>query len=167
MLFTSRLACAFALLFAMLAPCAAAELTIIYLTRHAEKMSATGDPDLTEAGKARAQNIAAILKNAGITRIYSTKWARTRQTAQPLASQLGVQTEIYENADKLVATLKASGGSMLVVGHSNTVPGLVNQLGGKGGTEIDEASEFDRLYQLIIAPDGSVTTIRLSSLPAR
>lgn len=167
MLFASRLACAGALLLAMLAPCAAAELTIIYLTRHAEKAAMTGDPDLTEAGKARAQNMAAVLRHAGITRIYTTKWARTRQTAQPLATQLGVQPEIYDNGEKLVAMLKASGGTMLVVGHSNTVPGLVNQLGGKGGTEIDEATEYDRLYQVIIAPDGSVTTVRLSSLPAR
>jgi broad specificity phosphatase PhoE len=164
--FTSRLACAATLLFAMLAPCAAAELTIIYLTRHAEKTAAADDPELTAEGKARAQNIAAMLKSAGITHIYTTKWLRTRQTAQPLATLLGVQPAVYDAPEKLAAALKSGGGTTLVVGHSNTIPKLVNALGGAGGDEIDEKNEFDRLYQVIIAPDGSVTTVRLRSLPA-
>jgi broad specificity phosphatase PhoE len=165
--FTSRLAFAAALMLAMLAPCAAAELTIVYLTRHAEKTAAKDDPELTEAGKARAQNIAATLKNAGIGRIYVTKWTRTRQTAQPLATLLGVAPEVYDSPDKLAASLKTAGGTTLVVGHSNTIVKLVNQLGGKGGEEIDENTEFDRLYQVIVAPDGSVTTVRFTSLPPR
>jgi hypothetical protein len=66
----------------------------------------------------------------------------------------------------MLAELKALRGAALVVAPSNTLPGLVSQLGGKGGAEINEATEFDRLYQLVIERDGSVTTILLSSLPA-
>ena len=52
-------------------------------------------------------------------------------------------------------------GRYLVVGHSNTTPDLVNRLGGDPGATIDEESEFDRLYVLVLHPDGSVVTVLL------
>jgi broad specificity phosphatase PhoE len=155
-----------ALAFAVLAPCAAADPTVVFLVRHGEKLTGD-DPDLSPAGHARAQNIAAVLKKSGITKIFTTPFKRTRQTAQPLASALGLQAQVYEAAksDKLVEDVKAMRGVVLVVGHSNTLPKLVTLFGGVAGGDIDEATEFDRLYQLIIERDGSVTTVLLSSLP--
>jgi phosphohistidine phosphatase SixA len=167
MTLTRRFAFAMALLFAMLAPCTAADMTIIYVTRHAEKMAVPGDPDLSPAGQERARNLAAMLKDAGITRIYTTKFARTRQTAAPLASALRLEPEVYDSPAALAALLKGAHGSILIVGHSNTAHKIVDLLGGTGGSEIDEMSEFDRLYQVIIGSDGSVTTVRMHSLPSR
>ncbi|WP_166876924.1 SixA phosphatase family protein [Massilia mucilaginosa] len=151
---------------ALLAPgLAAADPSIIYLVRHGEKGSVEKDPDLTMQGKARAGNIAAILKSTGITHIYSSTTQRTRQTAQPLASTLGLEVQVYDPAQgaKLAGQVKAAGGTALVVGHSNTVPDLVRLFGGKPGADIGD-DEFDRLYQLIVDKDGSVMTVLLHSV---
>ncbi|MDQ1831216.1 SixA phosphatase family protein [Massilia scottii] len=151
---------------ALLAPgLAVADPTIIYLVRHGEKAAVEKDPELTAQGKARARTIAAILKSAGIAHIYSSTAQRTRQTAQPLATELGLQVQVYDPAQsaKLVGQVKAAGGTALVVGHSNTVPELVRLFGGKSGSDIGD-DEFDRLYQLIVDKDGSVTTVLLHSV---
>ena len=151
---------------ALLAPgLAAADPSVIYLVRHGEKASVGKDPDLTMQGKARAGNIAAILRSTGITHVYSSTTQRTRQTAQPLACALGLEVQVYDPAQgaKLVGQVKAAGGTALVVGHSNTVPDLVRLFGGKPGTDIGD-DEFDRLYQLIVDKDGSVTTVLLHSV---
>lgn len=66
--------------------------------------------------------------------------------------------------EKLVEELKASAGNALVVGHSNTVGKLVALLGGEPGTAIGD-DEYDRLCQLVVGRDGSVTTILLTSPP--
>lgn len=150
----------------MLGSAAAAQPAIIYLTRHAEKVIGPDDPDLTPQGQARARQIAAILRSSGIARIYSTKPKRAMQTAQPLATALGLTVQAYEAAqvEQLVQEIRSKGGPVLVVGHSNTVPPLVQLLGGVPGPDIDEKTEFDRLYQLIVAADGTVTTVRLHSV---
>lgn len=156
-----------ALCCALAAPCLAADPTVVFLVRHGEKL-AGDDPELSPAGQQRAQNIAAALKKAGISKIYTTAVKRTRQTAQPLATALGLEPLTYDGKkpELLVAQVKGQPGAVLVVGHSNTLPALVTLFGGKAGGDINEASEFDRLYQLIIERDGSVTTLLLSSLPS-
>jgi broad specificity phosphatase PhoE len=151
---------------ALLAPgLAAADPSIIYLVRHGEKAAEGKDPALTARGQARAGNIAAILSTSGVRHIYSSTTQRTRQTAQPLASALGLEVQAYDPAQaaKVVAQVKAAGGTALVVGHSNTVPELVRLFGGTPGTDIGD-DEFDRLYQLIVDKDGAVTTVLLHSV---
>ncbi|MES2149518.1 MAG: phosphoglycerate mutase family protein [Pseudomonadota bacterium] len=153
----------------LLAPCAAlADPAVIYVLRHGEKLADSKDPALSGAGQLRAQNLAVLLRKTGIQAIFSSAYVRTRQTAQPLATLLGLEVQSYDAARpaELVARVKALGGSTLVVGHSNTVPELVRLFGGKPGAEIDEKNEFDRLYQLIVGADGSVATVMLTSLPA-
>ena len=166
--FTTRLTAALALSLAMLAPLAsAAEPTVIYVVRHGEKTGEDGDPDLTAKGRIRATNIATILKKTGIARIYSSKTARTRQTAAPTAALLGLPVSEYDarQPEKMVEELKLASGNALVVGHSNTVAKLVSLLGGQPGSAIGD-DDYDRLYQLVVGADGSVTTILLSSPPA-
>lgn len=138
----------------------------IYIVRHAEKAGAGKDPELTAEGRLRAQNIAAILRKANITHVFSTPFLRTQQTAQPLAQRGNLAVETYDpRAPKaLVDKVKALDGAALVVGHSNTVPELVRLFGGAPGPDIPE-SEYDRLYQLIPGP-GGVTTVLLTSPPA-
>lgn len=146
---------------------ALADAHMIYLTRHAEKAATGTDPALTPEGQVRAQNIAAALKKAGITKIYSTAYTRTRQTAAPLASHLQLTTQIYDPTQlaTFARQLRGLGGNALVVGHSDTTPELIRQLGGDPGSNIAE-TEFDRLYQVAIGRDGDVTTTLLTSLPS-
>lgn len=133
---------------------------VIYLVRHAEKASGDHDPALSETGQKRALDLATLLHDAGIETIYSTDFARTLQTAAPLAEQLGLAVRIYDWAQmgKLAAHMLRNGGRYLVVGHSDTTPELVGVLGGDPGLPIDEATEYDRLYILTISTDGAVTT---------
>ena len=134
--------------------------TTVYLVRHAEKSSVGKDPALTNAGRQRALELARQLQGAGIDAIYSTDFARTRQTAAPLAEQLGLEIRFYDwnRMDELASTLILTGGRYLVVGHSDTTPELVATLGGEPGPAIDEPGEHDRLYVVSIGLDGSVRT---------
>jgi broad specificity phosphatase PhoE len=137
-----------------------AEAAMIFLVRHAEKTAATEDPALSEAGRQRAQALAALLRNAGIEFVWSTDFTRTRDTAAPLATAMALQTTLYDwdEMDALAAELKTPGRRSLVVGHSDTTPELVGLLGGDPGPPIDEPGEYDRLYVVSIEPDGTVTT---------
>lgn len=137
--------------------------TVIFLVRHAEKTTSVDDPALTAEGRHRAGELSAMLAEAGIRHIHSTDFIRTRETAEPLAEQLELDVLLYDPSmpEKLVENLKNSGGRHLVIGHSNTVPDLVERLGGDGGTAIDEPGEYDRLYIVTLAADGSASTLLL------
>ena len=138
--------------FATLAACASTpepDAQTIYLVRHAEKASGQ-DPHLTIVGRARAEILAAELADANLSAIYSTDTNRTRETAAPTANAYGLTVLPYDasNLDTFANMLRATPGSILVVGHSNTTPELVKALGGKPGAPIVEATEYDRLYVL-------------------
>jgi len=59
----------------------------IYLIHHAEKQLDKDDPALTQCGQYRARQLASILENAKIKKIFSTRYKRTMATATPLAQQ--------------------------------------------------------------------------------
>lgn len=142
-------------------PAAPPDPLVVLLVRHAEKVVDEPDPALSPAGVERAADLAAALRDAGIERIHSSDYRRTRDTAAPLAATLGLEVEIYDPRDlaALAARLRRDGGRHLVVGHSNTTPEAVALLGGEPGGEIDEASEYDRLYVVTVGGDGSVGTV--------
>ena len=123
--------------------------TTIYLVRHAEKADGE-NPPLTELGKKRANDLADLLADKGITDIYSTDYLRTQQTAAPTAQKVsrGVGSYSPNNLNELADKIRKQQGVVLVVGHSNTTPELVKILGGDPGTPINEAYEYDRLYEL-------------------
>jgi broad specificity phosphatase PhoE len=139
---------------------AASQDTVVFLVRHAEKTEAKDDPELSAAGRHRSQQLANLLSDAGINHIYSTDFNRTRETASPLAGMTGLDVELYtwDNPVALAQSLKQDGKRLLVVGHSNTTTELVTLLGGDPGPEIEESSEYDRLYILTINSSG-VTTL--------
>jgi phosphohistidine phosphatase SixA len=143
-----------------------AEPRVLVLVRHAERADESRDAELTEAGKARARAMAAMLKDAGIEAIYSTDYIRTRETARPLAELLSKKIEIYEGDDLagLAGTLRARASRALVVGHSDTTHELVSLLGGNAGAPI-ASTEYDRIYLLGLAADGSVSTLVLRFSP--
>lgn len=158
---TSRLLRHLALALAFVLPCTAmAEPSAIYLVRHGEKMSESGDPELTSKGRARAEHVGVLLHRAGITAIFSTPTNRTRQTAEPLSQKTGVAVQVYDprNPKTLVEKVKGLTGAVVVVGHSNTLPELVRLFGGAPGADIGD-NEYDRLYQLTPAAGGAVNTV--------
>ena len=113
--------------------------TTYFVVRHAEKAENTmsSDVPLSAAGEQRAQALAEMLKNKKIGTIYSTNYQRTRSTAQPLANLIGLTIQGYEPGDSTFTYLlvntgnKDKEGNMLIVGHSNTVDDLVNNLMGR------------------------------------
>lgn len=136
--------------------------TTYYLVRHAEKTKDKKDPALTEAGIKRAQDLAVRLKDVPITKIYSSDYKRTRDTAAPITAMMGLDVVIYNPRDLegfSQALLKETG-HILVVGHSNTTPGLSELLGGDSGSPIVEATEYDRLY--ILKKRGGVITTSIT-----
>ena len=145
------------------APVEPAEPLVVFLVRHAEKVDSSADPELSPEGVQRAADLAATLADAGVERIHSSDYIRTRDTAAPLAAALGLELEIYDPRDlpSLVALLREAGGRHLVVGHSNTTPNAVELLGGEPGPAVVEATEYDRLYAVTVGGDGAVSTALL------
>jgi phosphohistidine phosphatase SixA len=145
---------------------AAAQPTI-FVVRHAERADGgagvsptmSADPDLSEKGKARAQALALVLKDAKITAIYTTQYKRTMQTAEPLARALSVQPTPIDARDTaaLIDQLKA-GGNALVVGHSNTVGTILQQLGVAEAIELGD-NDYDDLF--VVVRGEKPTLIRL------
>ncbi|MEO6221615.1 MAG: phosphoglycerate mutase family protein [Vicinamibacterales bacterium] len=145
-----------------------AEAQMVIVVRHAERadggaappsMAGSSDPELSEAGKARAQKLAAMLGDAGIVAIYTTEYRRTKDTAAPLAAKTGVSVEVVPSRDAsvLLAKIKAhKTGVVLVVGHSNTVPQVIKALGGSVVTVADD--EYDSLF--FVAANGTTTRLR-------
>ncbi|PHS14057.1 MAG: hypothetical protein COA86_16315 [Kangiella sp.] len=137
----------------------------IYLVRHAEKeVSSSQNPSLTEKGRLRATNLSEMLKNKNIEIVYSTQYARTMQTASPLAKELGLTVQNYDprKLKEFSESLKSKQANMLIVGHSNTTPSLVQLLGGNAGGKMSE-SEYDRVYKLQISEGNVVTEVLYSS----
>lgn len=118
--------------------------------RHAEKAAVGGkDPDLSEAGRTRAEALATILKDEKITAIYATEFKRTQETAAPLAQAQGLKTTVVPAASistpAFIEKLKESSGNVLVVGHGDTIPGLLKALGLSDSINIGE-NDYDNLF---------------------
>src|SRR5262245_34068932 len=66
---------------------------LVILVRHAEKActNSDDDPPLSQAGKKRAEALAAALASAGVKRVITTDFRRTNETAGPLAQALALQ----------------------------------------------------------------------------
>ena len=142
--------------------------TTIIVVRHAEQTDPKEtDPPLSEAGSARAKALAAALEHSGVQAIYVTQYKRTKDTAAPLAALLHLSvtevpvdlTRLAEYAPLLAGRILAEhpGGIVLVVGHSNTVPAIVEALGNVKIRAI-ERTEFDRLL-VVMAGGKSCTNV--------
>jgi len=143
---------------------AGADGTIVIAVRHAERADdggdATRDPALSDIGGERARCLAHTLADAGLTRVFSTDYIRTRSTARPVAEALGLEVEPYDPRalDTFAQDLRDAGGVILVVGHSNTTPSLVEALNGDPVAPIEE-DEYDRLYTVFLTGDGARSTL--------
>ena len=144
-------------------PAALQEPLVVFAVRHAEKVLGTSDPKLTGEGQERARALAAALRSARLDHVHSSDYRRTRETAAPVATDHGLEVELYDPGDLpgLAEALLGNGGRHLVVGHSNTTPSLVGLLGGEPEGAIDESVEYDRLYVVTVGPDGYVNSALL------
>ena len=105
---------------------------VVVIVRHAEKAASGGkDPDLSPAGRARAEALARILKDSRIAAIFTSEFKRTQETAAPTATFAGVAPTVVaaKDAAGLVAKLHQLSGNALVVGHGDTIPDIVKALG--------------------------------------
>lgn len=139
-------------------------LTVI-LVRHAEKAVVppeNKDPELSAAGKARAQELARTAGGAGVGAIFASHLQRTQLTVQPLAEQLKLKPVVVpaQQTAELVAQLRQCRGVALVAGHNNTVPEIIAALGGPKLAVIPE-TEYDNFFVLSLAADGSAQLVRL------
>lgn len=151
--------------------CGAAEAlaqTQVFIVRHAEKADVTGktgmmasDPDLSEAGRARAEKLAAMLKDARITTVLVTQYKRTAQTAEPTARAFGVEMEKVHSDDiaGMAQKARASKGNVLIVSHSGSTPKTLRALGVGEGIEIPE-SEYDNLFIVTLTETPSLVRLR-------
>lgn len=146
----------------------AAAQSTVFLVRHAEKADVKGasgmmaeDPDLSDAGRARAQSLASMLKDANITTILVTQYKRTRQTAAPLAEALGVKAvEVHsDDIDGIVKRISAASGNVLVVSHSGSVPKALTALGMSKVPSIPE-TEYDNLFVVTRGATPSMVRLR-------
>jgi broad specificity phosphatase PhoE len=144
----------------------AAAQTTVYVVRHAEKADApAADPPLTSVGETRAHVLADSLKAHHVSAIITTQFLRTKETAAPTAAEFAVTPEVIAatspaHIQAIAAEVrKHAGQTMLVVGHSNTVPGIVAALGAPTPAPICDA-EYDNLYVVTIAADGKATVVR-------
>lgn len=150
----------YGLLLSVLVATATAQSTI-FIVRHGEKADSSNDSDLSEAGRARAEALAKMLKDANVTAIYATEFKRTQQTAAPLTKALGITVTTIPSKDKdaLVAKLRASDGNALVVGHGNTIPDLVKALGISEPINIGE-NDYDNLFEIVLGEKPRLIHLR-------
>src|SRR6266481_5944502 len=121
---------------------------VVVIVRHAEKAANGGnDPDLSSAGRARANELARILKDSGITAIFATEFKRTQETAAPTATSTHVTPTVVAAKDTaaLVARLHQLNGNALVVGHGDTIPNIVKALGINSSINIPDADYSELL----------------------
>jgi len=144
--------------------------TTVLFVRHAEKaLTPPGDPGLSEAGQRRAVELARQLVGAdvvaGIDAIYATPFRRSSETAKPIADALKLplrsyaadDTELF--LDDLVKEYK--GKIVLVIGHSNTVPQMIGNMGASKSVPPIAEDEYDNIYIVSIPWFGKTKTIRL------
>ena len=140
-------------------------ITTIFLVRHAEKVNdGSADSPLTSAGDTRADELAYILKHVKLDAIYSTPYLRTKQTVLPTAKEKGLDVKIYKPGEEgfLQKVLQEfSGGTILIVGHSNTIPGLANELAGQSDFSDLDDDTYDNLFIAYVPTDRKAVILRM------
>lgn len=150
----------------------AASTTTVFVMRHAEKAAVPGDdPPLSPVGENRALALAEHFGRAppglGLDCIIVSEFKRTQDTVRPLANRLGIPVIVVPAKEGATAADRAlreyRGGRVLIVGHSNTVPELVEELSGREVPEMSEA-EYGVVY-VVAAPRFSRAAVTRFDLP--
>ncbi len=136
---------------------------VIFVVRHASPQKLLtldeirDDTPLSELGRERAAVLAGRLKDAGITAIYTSDLVRAVQMAEPLADtlKLPINKLPRNDVDALLSRIRDQHpeDKVLIVGHWNTIPKIINALGHPEEVKM-ERSEFDGLYTVIPQSKG-------------
>jgi 2,3-bisphosphoglycerate-dependent phosphoglycerate mutase len=163
--------CLFALLFCtatLYAQSAPAPITTLVLVRHAEKAITpkSDDPELSAEGMKRAEKLAEMFNATPFASVYATPYKRTMNTALPLAKAQNISVQNYAakpNAAFLDSLMqKHAGSAVLVVGHSNTIPALLNMLvGSEKYPQLDDA-DYNNIFIVSVTKRGSASVTRLT-----
>jgi 2,3-bisphosphoglycerate-dependent phosphoglycerate mutase len=146
---------------------AQAPITTFIVVRHAEKSmtESSSDPALAPEGTQRADRLAALLKEVNVSGVYSTNYKRTKNTVTPLATAKSVQIQDYKQLkeaelDEMIK--KHAGGTVVIAGHSNTVPGIVNLLLGKEQYKNLDDSNYGSLFIVSVTERGKASVTLLT-----
>ena len=144
---------------------------MIFVLRHADRVSENIDA-LSDKGKVRAELLARMLAQSGISNAYCSDAKRTRETVAPLEALLGAQLKVHvvpvgsggtnSHAQAIVTALNAlpADSTAAVIGHSNTIDLVIKGLTNKVIAPIGP-NEFDKLFVLSIpAGSPSLTLLR-------
>ncbi|MBK6952768.1 MAG: histidine phosphatase family protein [Crocinitomicaceae bacterium] len=125
-------------------------VTSLIIVRHAEKNNETDTTTLTPAGYDRSQRLATWLTNTNLSAIYTTPFVRMQQTAEPTAKQKKLPIQDYTpheipEIDRIISA--NSGKTVLVVGHGNSIPNILNHY---TGSSLQNLSGYNDIFVLNI-----------------
>ncbi|MCL6461707.1 MAG: histidine phosphatase family protein [Flavobacterium micromati] len=129
--------------------------TTYYFIRHAEKVDASKNPDLSTVGFERARLYDNIFAEIKFDAIYSTDYKRTLQTVTPIAATQKIAIKLYDPKTLSIESFKKEnvGKKVLIVGHSNSIPNFVNQIiNEKIYPDLADAT-FGNLYIVVVCDD--------------
>lgn len=139
--------------------------TTFILIRHAEDTGSGNDPTLSSMGEERVEELNRLLENVDLNGVYSTNFNRTKLTAQPIADEKGLSLELYNafNSNALADEILQNhhSGAALVVGHSNTIPMLLNVLTGTNSFNQIPETEYDNLFVVSVFEKGRAEVVHL------
>jgi phosphohistidine phosphatase SixA len=159
-------ALALAALLAAPSAAAAQRETTVILVRHAETVTTDPrdpNPGLTAAGEQRARDLARLLRRRHVAAVITTQFARTQLTGKPTADaahlpldsiRAGRDAQAHAAAIAELIRTRYAGKTVLVVGHSNTVPKIIAALGGPALADICD-SAYGNLFTVVIPPGGA------------
>lgn len=134
----------------------------IFVVRHVEKLKGK-DPELSMAGQKRARALAALMANQPIDMLIATQFKRTQLTLEPLAQAkllnltiVAAQRPLSHHVTQTINMAKSSSGSVIIAGHSNTVPMILTALGIKQPIELTE-SDYGDLFLLNLKDDQLIS----------
>lgn len=147
-------------LFAAAVPVVAQEAVLII--RHGEKQAGE-DPGLTGAGRARAARWAVLAREAGIDAVLTSDARRTRETGTIIADTLGVsraERPVDDTAGLVdLITFDHAEDTVLVVAHTETIPGLLAGLGVVEPVTVEQ-DDFASLF-VVTGFEGDPVLVRL------
>lgn len=125
-------------------------ITSLIIVRHAEKNNETDTTTLTTGGYDRAQRLSTLLTNTDLAAIYTTPFVRMRQTAEPTAKQKNLLIQDYtpheiSEIDRIIHS--NLGKTVLVVGHGNSIPNVLNHY---TGSSLEHLSGYNDIFVLNI-----------------
>jgi 2,3-bisphosphoglycerate-dependent phosphoglycerate mutase len=140
--------------------------TVVIVVRHAEKSSdASRDPSLSPVGQERARKLGSMLRDVGIKAVYVSDTRRAKETAEPITDSLGLVADVYpgrEVVPLIEQVLKNSAGqTVLVVGHSNTVPEMISVLTSGRESVVLRDDEYDAMFIVTIGRHAASSLLRL------